>query len=105
MTKIFDFVKPGVITGEDVQKVFQVAKENNFAIPVVNVVGTNTINGVMEAAKVVNSPVIIQLSNGGAAFYAGKAVSSEGHKNGILGGVSAAYHIHLLEKFTNQYRI
>ena len=69
--KILDVVKPGVVTGKDVQKVFSVAKENEFAIPAVNVVGTNSINAIIEAAMVVSSPVMIQFSNGGAAFYAG----------------------------------
>jgi fructose-bisphosphate aldolase class II len=67
--KIFDFVKPGVLTGNDVQKVFAVAKKNQFALPAVNVVGTDSINAVLEAARKVNSPVIIQFSNGGASFF------------------------------------
>lgn len=94
--KIFDFVKPGVLFGDDVQKVFEVAKRNEFALPAVNVTGTNTVNAVMEAAKTVNSPVIIQFSNGGASFYAGKGVSNDAEKAAILGAVSGAKHIHLL---------
>ncbi len=78
--KILDVVKPGVVTGEDVQKVFAVAKQNEFAIPAVNVVGTNSINAVIESAKIVNSPVMIQFSNGGAIFYAGKGLSNENQK-------------------------
>ena len=81
MSKIFDFVKPGVITGDDVQKVFQVAKENNFALPAVNCVGTDSINAVLEAAAKVRSPVIVQFSNGGAAFIAGKGVKTEDRKS------------------------
>ena len=77
MSKIFDFVKPGVITGDDVQKVFQVAKENNFALPAVNCVGTDSINAVLEAAAKVRSPVIVQFSNGGAALIAGKGVKTD----------------------------
>ena len=92
--KIFDFVKPGVVTGDDLQKVFAIAKANNFALPAVNVVGTNSVNAVLEAAKVANSPVIIQFSNGGAEFYAGKGVS--GLQAGILGAVSGALHVHTL---------
>ena len=76
MSKIFDFVKPGVITGDDVQKVFQVAKENNFALPAVNCVGTDSINAVLETAAKVKAPVIVQFSNGGASFIAGKGVKS-----------------------------
>ncbi len=94
MAKISDFVKPGVIFGDDVKKVFELAKAQHFALPAVNVVGTNSVNAVLEAAKKVNSPVIIQLSNGGAAFYAGKG--AEGLKGAVLGAVSAAKHVHLL---------
>lgn len=89
-------IPAGVISGAHVQELFAYAKEKGFAIPAVNVTGTDTINAVMETAKAVNSPVIIQLSNGGAAFYAGKGVASEGVKAAVLGAVSAAKHIHTL---------
>ncbi|MFV0344687.1 MAG: class II fructose-bisphosphate aldolase [Bacteroidales bacterium] len=92
--KVFDKVKPGVITGRDLQEVFRIANENNFAIPAVNVVGTDSINAVIEAAKVVNSPVIIQLSNGGAQFYAGKGLKLDGQGTQVLGATSAAKHVH-----------
>lgn len=92
--KIFDFVKPCVITGDDLQKVFAIAKANQYAIPAVNVVGTNSINAVLEAAKVANSPIIVQFSNGGAEFYAGKGVS--GLQAGVLGAISGALHVHTL---------
>ncbi|MDD2383776.1 MAG: class II fructose-bisphosphate aldolase [Sulfurospirillaceae bacterium] len=92
--KIFDFVKPGVISGDDVHKVFAIAKANCFALPAVNVVGTDSINAVMEAAKSVNSPVIVQFSNGGAEFYAGKALN--GLQAGVLGAISGALHVHTL---------
>lgn len=87
-------IPAGVISGAHVQELFAYAKEKGFAIPAVNVTGTDTINAVLEAAKVVNSPVIIQLSNGGAAFYAGKGLSNEGQKAAVLGAVSAAKHVH-----------
>ncbi len=86
----------GVVTGDALQELFEIAKTNRFALPAVNVVGTNSINAVMETAKKVDSPVIIQLSNGGAQFYAGKSLSNEGLQACILGGVSAAQHVHLL---------
>lgn len=92
--KILDKVAPGVITGDEVQEVFRIAKENHFALPAVNITGTNTINGVLETAKSVNSPVIIQLSNGGAAFYAGKSLSNSDQEASIAGAVSAAMHVH-----------
>lgn len=77
MSKIFDFVKPGVVTGDDVQKIFKVAKENKFALPAVNCVGTDSINAVLETAAKVKAPVIIQFSNGGAGFIAGKGIKSD----------------------------
>ena len=64
----------GVLYGDAVQELFEIAKKNQFALPAVNVTGTDTVNGVLEAAKAVNSPVIIQFSNGGAQFYAGKSL-------------------------------
>ena len=85
MTKVLDVVKPGVLFGEDVAKVYQLAKENQFAIPAVNVVGSDSINAVMEAAATVNSPVIIQFSNGGAVFNAGKGLKLEGQEAAIAG--------------------
>ena len=95
-TKILDVVKPGVLTGKDVQKVLEIAKQNEFALPAVNVVGTNSVNAVIEAAKLVNSPVMIQFSNGGAAFYAGKGLSNENQKAAIAGAVSGAKHVHYM---------
>ncbi|GGH19638.1 class II fructose-bisphosphate aldolase [Sphingobacterium alkalisoli] len=86
----------GVLTGDQVQELFELAKQHKFALPAVNVIGTNSINAVMETAKSVNSPVIIQLSNGGAQFYAGKSLSNEDLQACILGGISAAHHVHLL---------
>jgi fructose-bisphosphate aldolase class II len=94
--KISDVVKPGVVTGDDVQKVFEIAKKNEYAIPAVNVVGTNSVNAVIEAAKLVNSPVIIQFSNGGAVFFAGKGLSNEDQKAAIIGAISGAKHVHAM---------
>ena len=86
----------GVLHGDAVQELFEIAKKHQFALPAVNVIGTNSINAVMETAKSVNSPVIIQLSNGGAQFYAGKSLNNDNLNACILGGVSAAQHVHLL---------
>jgi fructose-bisphosphate aldolase, class II len=96
MTKVLDVVKPGVLFGDDVQKVFKVAHENGFAIPAVNVVGSDSINAVMESAAVMSSPVVIQFSNGGAAFNAGKGLKLDGQEAAIAGAVAGAQHIHLL---------
>ncbi len=94
--KILDIVSPGVVTDKGVQDVFAVAKANGFALPAVNIVGSSSANAVMEAAKAVNSPVIIQFSNGGASFNAGKGLSLEGQRAAVLGAVAGAEHIHRL---------
>ncbi|MGK2959842.1 MAG: class II fructose-bisphosphate aldolase [Candidatus Malihini olakiniferum] len=96
MSKILDFVKPGVITSDDVQKVFAVAKKNSFALPAVNCVGTDSVNAALEAAAKVRAPIIVQFSNGGAAFTAGKGLKAEGQKAAILGAISGAQHVHLM---------
>ena len=61
-------LKPGLVYGQALQDLYQYAKENKFALPAVNVIGTNSVNAVLETAKLVNSPVIIQFSNGGGQF-------------------------------------
>jgi fructose-bisphosphate aldolase class II len=92
--KISDVVKPGVITGDDVQKVFAFCKENKYALPAVNVINTDSINAVLEAAAKARSAAIIQFSNGGAQFYAGKGLKADGQKAAILGAISGAQHVH-----------
>jgi len=94
--KILDVIKPGVVTGEDLQKLLSIAKQNEYAIPAVNVVGTNSVNAVIESAREVNSPVMIQFSNGGAVFYAGKGLSNENQKAAVAGAVSGAKHVHYM---------
>jgi fructose-bisphosphate aldolase class II len=94
--KVLQSVAAGVVTGDGVQEIFRIAKQNNFALPAVNVVGTDSINAVMQAAREVNSPVIIQFSNGGAHFFAGKFLGNEGERAAIAGAVSGAKHIHAL---------
>jgi fructose-bisphosphate aldolase class II len=89
-------IKPGVATGDEVQKIFNYAKEKGFALPAVNVTSSSTINGVLETAAKVNAPVIIQFSNGGAHFNAGKGLSNENEKAAIAGAVAGAKHIHQL---------
>lgn len=86
--------RPGVLFGDEVTELLNYANENDFALPAVNVIGTNSINAALETAKAVNSPIIIQFSNGGASFYAGKALSNDGQKSAILGGISGAMHVH-----------
>lgn len=96
MTKVLDVIKPGVVTGDDLQKLFAVAKENKFAMPAVNVVSSGSVNAVMEAAREVNSPIMIQFSNGGAIFYAGKGIPNDDQKAAIAGAVVGAQSIHQL---------
>ncbi len=94
--KILEIIPPGVISGNDIQKIFEISKKNKFAIPAVNAIGTNSINAVLEAAKLVNSPVIIQFSNGGAQFVAGKSLSNENQDASIAGAIAAAQHVHIM---------
>jgi fructose-bisphosphate aldolase class II len=92
--KISSKVAPGVAAGKDLDEIFRIAKANQFALPAVNATGTDTSNAIMEAAKAVNSPVIIQFSNGGGIFYAGKSLSNTNESVAIKGAISGAMHIH-----------
>jgi fructose-bisphosphate aldolase class II len=89
-------IKPGVATGDQVQEIFRYAKEKGFALPAVNVTGNSTVNGVLETAAKLNAPVIIQFSNGGGQFNAGKGLSNAGEKSAILGSIAGAIHVHTL---------
>lgn len=90
--------RAGVLFGEEVQELYRYANANNFAIPAVNVIGTSSVNAVLETARDLNSPVIIQFSNGGAAFNAGKGLSNDGQAAAIAGGIAGAYHVHHMAK-------
>jgi fructose-bisphosphate aldolase class II len=92
--KISNKVAPGVAVGKDLQEIFRIAKANQFALPAVNATGTDTVNAIMEAAKAVNSPVIIQFSNGGGIFYAGKSLANTNEIVSVKGSISGAMHIH-----------
>lgn len=98
MSRFLNFVKPGVITGDNVQKVFAVAKEHKFALPAVNCIGTDSINAVLETASKVRSPIIIQFSNSGSAFISGKGLKEVGQQSAILGAISGAHHVHQMAK-------
>jgi len=89
-------IKPGVATGNQVQEIFNHAKANGYALPAVNVIGSNTVNAVLETAAGLNAPVIIQFSNGGGQFNAGKGLSNENQQSAILGSIAGAQHIHTL---------
>ena len=91
-------IKPGVATGDAVQEIFRHAKQHGYALPAVNVTSSSTVNGVMEAAAKVNAPVIIQFSNGGSLYFAGKGLSNENERAAIAGGISGAKHVHELAK-------
>ena len=89
-------IKPGVAWGDEVQAIFNYAKLKHFALPAVNVSNTSTTNAVIETAAKLKAPVIVQFSNGGSLFYAGKGLSNENEKAAILGGISGAKHVHLM---------
>ena len=91
-------IKPGVATGDQVQEIFKLAKQKQFALPAVNVIGSSSINAVLETSKELNSPVIIQFSNGGAVFNAGKSLDNTNQNAAIAGAVAGAKHIHTLAK-------
>jgi len=98
MKKLSNFISPGVATGNEVQQIFKYAKEQSFALPAVNVVSTSSINATLEASKNSNSLVIIQFSNGGACFYAGKSLSNTKQQAAVMGAVSGAKHVHSIAK-------
>ncbi|WP_037315869.1 class II fructose-bisphosphate aldolase [Salegentibacter sp. Hel_I_6] len=89
-------IKPGVATGKEVQEIFNYAKKKGFALPAVNVISSSSMNAVMETAAELNSPVIIQFSNGGGQFNAGKGLSNDNEKAAIAGSIAGARHIHEL---------
>ncbi|HEY8405050.1 MAG TPA: class II fructose-bisphosphate aldolase [Flavobacteriales bacterium] len=93
--------RPGVLTGDEVTEVFNDAIDKQYALPAVNVIGTDSVNAVLETAREVNSPVIIQFSNGGGAFYAGKGLKNDNQQASVLGAVSGAEHIHRLAEAYN----
>jgi fructose-bisphosphate aldolase class II len=92
-------LKPGVISGNDVKALYDYANKNDFAIPAVNVVGTNSVNAVLETAKVMNSPVIIQFSNGGAHFFGGQGLPKDNQLGAIAGGIAGANFVHNIAEY------
>lgn len=92
-------LEPGVLYGDDVTRLLDYANDNNFALPAVNVVGTNSVNAVLETARDVNSPVIIQFSNGGAHFFGGKGLPKEDHMGAVAGAISGALHVHNVAEY------
>ncbi len=94
MSTVADSFPAGVLTGSQVQRLFALAKENQFALPGVNCSGNNSINATLETAREVHSPVIIQFSNGGAAFCAGKGLDNADQQAAIKGACVGAHNIH-----------
>jgi len=90
---------PGVLFGAELEALLADAKHNAFALPAVNTIGTNSINATLETAAKVNSPVIIQFSNGGAQFIAGKGMPNDQLQGNISGAISGALHIHNVAKY------
>ena len=91
--------RSGVLYGDEVQELYRYANENNFALPAVNVTSTNTVNAVLETARDLNSPVIIQFSNGGAAFFGGKGLGNDGQIGAIAGGIAGAHYVHNMAEY------
>lgn len=91
-------ILPGVATGRQVQQIHKLAKEKGFAMPAVNVTSSSTVNSVMETAAELNAPVIVQFSNGGCLFNAGKGLNNDGERAAIAGGIAGAKHVHQLAK-------
>lgn len=96
MSGCLSFLKPGVVHGDDLMKLLKYAKDTGFAMPAVNCVTSSSVSSVLEAAALVKSPVMIQFSNGGAAYYAGKGISNDGQKAAILGAIAGAHHVRLM---------
>ncbi|QJC31168.1 class II fructose-bisphosphate aldolase [Enterobacteriaceae endosymbiont of Macroplea mutica] len=100
MSKILNYVKPGVVVGHDVQTIFKIAKKNKFALPAINCVGTDSINIVLETASKMHSAVIIQFSYGGASFIAGKGLQRHNPQlAAVMGAISGAQHVHNVAKY------
>ncbi len=92
-------LEPGVLSGEDIKRLFDYANKNNFALPAVNVIGTSSVNAVLETARAVKSPVIVQFSYGGAHFFGGQGLSKENHDGAIAGAISGALHVHNVAEY------
>ncbi|MBE2221602.1 MAG: class II fructose-bisphosphate aldolase [Anaerolineae bacterium] len=105
MSNLKNEIAAGVVTGSDVQKIFAAAKANNFALPGANCIGTESVNGVMEAAVKANAPVILQFSSGGGQFFAGKGMNDNNMRATIAGCISAAHHVHQLAPLYGAYVI
>ncbi|MFI4846849.1 MAG: class II fructose-bisphosphate aldolase [Candidatus Makana argininalis] len=101
MSKILDFVKPGVVTGNDVQKIYNYAKKNIFAIPAVNCISTDSINAALETAAKVRSPIIIQFSNSGSKFILGNGINknNKNQNNAVIGAVCGALYVHQVSSY------
>eukprot|EP00275_Glaucocystis_incrassata_P001591 EC123413.1.p1 GENE.EC123413.1~~EC123413.1.p1 ORF type:complete len:126 (+),score=24.91 EC123413.1:73-450(+) len=91
---LLEFLKPGVVYGEDLLKLFKYAQEKGFAIPSMNCTSSSTINSVLETAREMKAPIAVQFSEGGAAFYAGKGISNAGEAASIMGAIAGAKHVH-----------
>jgi fructose-bisphosphate aldolase class II len=91
-------VPAGVVTGDNLLKLFEYCRTHGHALPAFNCTSSSTINAVLQAARDIKSPVIVQISNGGAAFLAGKGISNDGQKAAVLGSIAGAQHVRLMAK-------
>ncbi|KAI8388689.1 fructose-bisphosphate aldolase, class II [Radiomyces spectabilis] len=95
---VLDIVPAGVVTGQNLKKLFEYAREHKFAIPAINCTSTSTVNAALEAARDIKSPIIIQFSNGGAAYVAGKGLSNKNQEASVLGAVAGAQYVRAVAK-------
>ncbi|KAI0696455.1 fructose-bisphosphate aldolase [Cytidiella melzeri] len=95
---VLDIVPAGVLTGDNVRKLFEYAKEHQFAIPAINVTSSSTANAVLEAARDIKAPIILQVSQGGSAYFAGKGLANDKQQASILGAIAAAHHVRTVAK-------
>jgi len=96
--KLLDIVKPGIVTGNDLFKLYNYAKANKFAIPAINCTSSSTVNAALEAAREMKAPIIIQFSNGGSIFFAGKGLNNKNQEAAITGAISGALHVRQVAK-------
>jgi len=96
--KLLDIIKPGIVVGNELFKLYNYAKENGFAIPAVNCTSSSTVNATLEAARELKAPIIIQFSNGGCQFFAGKGLNNKNQEASIIGAISGALHVRQVAK-------
>ena len=91
-------LKPGIVTGAALDELFAYCKEAQCALPAVNVIGSHTANGALEAARKAKAPIVIQFSHSGAQFVGGKFLDNKAHLASINGAIAGALHVRTMAK-------